>query len=340
MFRFSSPEYLYLLALVPILALIFWLSMRREKKLRRRLLDDGLSEQMIPGLSLRRRTVRFVFMEIAIAAIVLVLARPQYGVATRNEEARGVEIVFAVDVSNSMLAEDVDPNRLDRAKLFVQTILDRLSNDKIGLISFAGEAYPQMPITNDYSSARLFIDNLSTETVTLQGTNLAAAIKLANMSFSESKDVGKALVIITDGEDHEGQVEEALAEAKKENIRIYVLGIGTTQGAKIPSAGGFLKDPETGNDVVTVLNEAMCKNVAKEANGLYLHIDNTDDASQLLQKDLKSLKQASTTVEISEENDQFQAFALIALVFLLLEFFTIEKKHPIAAIKSLFGKRE
>lgn len=329
MFRFAEPDYLYLLILVPIFIGIYVLLAFLEKRRRQRLIDAELALRMMPAYSKRRKTLKFSLLMIALAGVVAMLARPQYGTTKTTEEKKGIEVAISIDVSNSMLADDIKPNRLDHSKLLVSTLIDKMTNDKVALSIFAGEAYPQIPITSDFASAKLFLDNISVGVVTLQGTSIASAINLGRISFTEDKDVGKAIVIITDGEDHEEGAIKAAEEAAKEGIKVYVLGVGTASGSKIPlPEGGYLTD-NTGADVVTKLNEEMCREVAKAGNGMYLHVDNSNQAQKVLQEQLSKLKQSTSNVSFDEQDEQFQAIGIIVLLLLCIEFFLMEAKNPL-----------
>lgn len=338
MFRFASPEYLYLLLVIPVLLIVWGLGVRRQRRRRAAVADAALWTQNTGGASAARQTLKVGVMLLAWVCLVFMLARPQYGVATTQEEKKGIEVVFSVDVSNSMLAQDVQPDRLSRAKLLLSTLVDRMQNDKVALTVFAGEAYPQMPMTEDYAAAKLFLDNMTAGMVTLQGTNLSAAIELGVSSFSENKEVGKALVIITDGEDHEEGALQAAQEAAKKGIQIFVLGIGTTEGARIPLDDGSLLTDGSGQVVQSALNEKMCREVAAAGKGLYLHVDNTNTAGQQLQTSLSQLKQAGHTVSFSHPDEQFQAWGLLALVLLVVECFILEKKNPLWNFIRIFKK--
>ena len=244
-----------------------------------------------------------------------------------------------LDVSNSMLATDIRPSRLERSKLLVSNLIDRMENDKVGLGVFAGEAYPQLPITNDYASAKLFLGAITPGMVTLQGTNLAAAIELASSSFTDRKKVGKAIIVITDGEDHVGGAEEAAAKAAKEGRQVFILGVGTADGAQIPTPSGPLIDRE-GNTVLSRLDEQMCRDVAKAGGGLYLHIDNTNSAQQELQAALNRMEKAPDTSSYSTYDEQFQAVGLIALLLLLIEFYVFESKNPWTKRLHIFNRKK
>lgn len=338
MFRFANPEYLYLLFLVPLLAVVYTVVLRRARRKWLKFADKAFRSQLVPDFSSRRRLFKFILVEVALALIIVMLARPQKGLVESKDESAGIEAVFVLDVSNSMLAQDVQPDRLERAKLLVSTLIDRMKNDKVALAVFAGEAYPQLPITNDYVSAKMFLDNISPGMVTLQGTNLASAINLARISFTEQKKVGKAIVIITDGEDHEEGALKAAEEAAKEGKKVYVLGIGSTSGCKIPlESSGFLRDAN-GVEVTTRLNESLCKEVAQAGGGMYIHVDNSNAAQEQLQAQLNQLQKAEGTSSYSSYDEQFRAVAILAIVILLLELLVLECKNPLFKDIKLFGK--
>jgi len=326
MFQFLHPQYLYLLLLIPAFVLLYLAGQIATRRNIHRLGEKKLLKQLMPGRSPMRQHIKFTLLMLAASLIICMTARPQYGLRQQTETTNGIEAVVMVDVSNSMLANDVLPSRLDRAKLLVSNLVDRMKNDKIALGVFAGEAYPQLPITSDYASAKLFIDALSTNMVTLQGTNIGAAIDLGRKSFTDSKDVGKAIILITDGENHEDGAEQAAQDAAKAGINVYVLGVGTTAGGEIHTPQGVLTD-NTGQPVHTALNEQMCREVAKAGKGLYLHLDQTNSAQEELQAQLSHLKQKSTTTSYTDRDEQFQAVALLVLFLLVLETCVYETKN-------------
>lgn len=338
MFRFADPNYLYLLIAIPLLALVWYLSALALKKRRRRLADDDLLTRMVPNYSSKRQLFKFVLLTLAVACLAVMLARPQFGMTSATNDKKGIEAAFIIDVSNSMLAQDVQPNRLERSKLLVSTLIDRMKNDRVAIGVFAGEAYPQLPITNDYASAKLFLDNFMPGMVTLQGTSVASAINLGRVSFTDKEDIGKAIIVITDGEDHEEGAIEAAKKAAEEGFKVFVLGVGSTGGARIPlSDGSYLRDRE-GKEVNTALNEKMCIEVAEAGGGAYFHVDNSNEAQQLLQDELDKLQQADNSVSFSERDEQFQAMALLVLILIVIELFVLETKNPLLKRLRLFKR--
>lgn len=339
MFQFRDPQYLYLLLVIPVLLSIYVAGCLLQKRKLKRMGDMRLLRALMPDRSTGRQHVKFGLMAVIAALLIVILARPQYGLKQGQETSSGIEAVVMMDVSNSMMARDVTPNRLERAKLLVSNLIDRMKNDKIALGVFAGEAYPQLPITSDYASAKLFLDALSPDMVTLQGTNIGAAVDLARQSFTDNKEVGKAIILITDGENHEEGSMEAVKEAAKQGINVYVIGVGTAEGAEIPTPNGPLTDAD-GQVVHTVLNEQMCRDMAQAGKGIYLHLDQTNSAQDELLNQLSRLKQNQSTTSFTERDEQFQAVALIALVLLILEVVIQETRNPLFKRFKLFKAKK
>ena len=338
MFHFAYPERLYLLLLIPFLVVIYIISVRIKRRKETYLAERPLFRQLTPLHSTLRPTVKFALFCLSIAFCIVMIARPQYGHSTDPETKKGIEVVFAIDVSKSMLATDVMPNRLERSRLLVSTLIDRMQDNKTGLIVFAGEAYPQMPISNDHISAKLFLDNITTDMVSLQGTNIGAAIRLASKCFTQEKGVGKAIVLITDGENHEGGALEEAKAAAKEGKHIYVMGIGNPEGANIPTNEGLLTD-NSGETVVTRLNSDMCQEIAKAGNGAFYHLDGSSLAQDQLKQDLLKLQRNETKIVNGNAIDeQFQAVAVLLLFVLLLEMFISGKRNPFYDRFHLFQK--
>lgn len=342
MFRFESPIYLYLLVLIPLLALIRYLSYRNQKKRFRKFGEPSLLKALMPDVSRFRPSVKFWILQGALALLIVMLARPQMGTKINHEKRVGIETIIAMDISNSMRAEDIVPSRLDRSKMMVENLVDHFTNDKIGLIVFAGDAFVQLPITSDYVSAKMFLSSIDPSMMASQGTDIARAIEMASHSFTQEEGIGKAIVVITDGEDHEGGAVEAAEAAKKNGMRVYVLGVGSTQGAPIPvpGTGNYMQD-NTGNTVMSALNEDMCKQVAQAGGGAYIHVENNSAAQEQLDNELDKLaKKETSTAVYSEFDEQFQAFGVLALLLLILEICIFDRRNPLLKHVSLFGKRK
>ncbi len=329
MIRFENPIILWFLVIVPMMALIRLAMWRVQKRKYKRLGDKDLLRLMMPDVSKYRPSIKFWLLMSALALIIVMLARPQMGSKIQKEKRNGIEIIIAMDISNSMKAEDVVPSRLQKSKLLVENLIDNFSDDKIGLIVFAGDAFVQLPITSDYVSAKMFLHNIDPSLIESQGTDIAQALNLASNSFTQSK-VGKAVVVITDGEDHEGGAVEAAEEARKKGMNVFILGVGDTAGAPIPDpAGGYMTD-NTGNTVMSALNEQMCQQIAQAGKGKYIHVDNTSSAQELLNDQLAKLQKGETeSVVYSEYNEQFQAVGFIVLLLLVLEVVILEIKNPL-----------
>lgn len=339
MFRFEDPIYLYLLALIPLLALIRFFMVHQQKKRLRKFGDPELVRQLMPNVSRFRPMVKFYLLLGALALLIVVLARPQLGTKISHEKRTGIETIICMDISNSMLAEDVAPSRLDRAKMMVENLVDHFTNDKIGLIVFAGEAFVQLPITSDYVSAKMFLSSINPSMLSTQGTDIAAAITMASHSFTQEENIGKAIIVITDGEDHEGGALEAAKEAKERGMNTYVLGVGSPNGAPIPAGNGDYMKDNSGQTVMSALNEDMCRQLADAGSGAYIHVENNSNAQEQLDNELDKLAKKETSSTIySDYDEQFQAVAIIVLLLLILEVCILEIKNPMLKNVSLFKR--
>ena len=341
MFRFEEPTYLYLLAALPLIAILRWVLERKQLKRLKLFGDPTLLRHLMPDVSKMRPVVKFWILLAAMALIIVMMARPQMGTRISHEKRTGIESIIAMDISNSMLAEDVTPSRLDRTKMMVENLVDNFTDDKIGLIVFAGDAFVQLPITSDYVSAKMFLSEIEPSLIATQGTDIATAINMAANSFTQQQGVGKAIIVITDGEDHEGGALEAAKAAKKKGMRVYVLGVGSDKGAPIPLGNGDYMKDRTGNTVMTKLNEEMCRQIAEAGGGAYIHVDNNTNAQRQLDNELAKLskKEMQSTI-YSDYDEQFQAFGIIAIILLILEICILESKNPIARRLNIFGRKQ
>lgn len=329
MFRFEDPTYLWLLLLIPLFVAIRFISLRKQRRRMRLLGNPELLRSLSPGISRWRLAVKFWLLMAAMALMVVMVARPQMGTRISHEKRQGIQTMICLDISNSMLAQDVEPSRLEKSKIVVEDLVDHFRNDKIGLVVFAGDAFIQLPITSDYVSAKLFLQNIDPSLIGTQGTDIAQAIRLSMQSFSKNSNQGKAIIVITDGEDHEGGAEEMAREAEKNGIRVFILGIGTTSGAPIPlDNGDYMKD-QTGQTVMTRLNESMCQQIAQAGKGIYMHVDNSSMAEQKLDYEIKKMQQGDIdSVVYSDYDEQFQGVAILVLLLLIAEAVILEKKRP------------
>ena len=338
--RFNDPIYLYLLVIIPVMfALMAFAEWRRHRSMRR-FCDAEMLPLLMPDASKLRRWTKFIILQLALALVILVLARPQMGTKVSHEKRNGIEAIICLDISNSMLAEDVQPSRLRKSKMLVENLVDHFSSDKIGLIVFAGDAFVQLPITTDYVSAKMFLHQIEPDLIRSQGTDIAAALDLASNSFTQQKNIGKAIIVITDGEDHEGGALEAAEAAKSKGYKVFILGIGNTSGAPIPLGDGeYLKD-NSGNVVMTALNEQMCRDIANAGSGTYIHVDNTSMAQERLNDELAKMQKGDMQSVVYEEYDeQYQAFGILALVLLAIEVLISEAVNPWMRKIKLFKDR-
>lgn len=338
MFRFENPLYLYALLLVPVLAAVHHYSNYMRRKRLRKYGDPRMLKELMPDVSKYRPEVKMWLLLTAFTLTIFMLARPQYGTRIDTQKRQGIEVVIAMDVSNSMMAEDVKPNRLSRAKMLFSNLIEQMRDDKVGLIVYAGEAFTQLPITSDYVSAKMFLDTMSPEMVATQGTDIGRAIDLAMKSFTDNQTTSKAIFLITDGEDHEGAAVEAARRAAEQGMHLYVLGIGSPAGAPIPVPGTtqYIKD-NAGNTVVSKLNEQMCKELAAAGKGAYIYVDNSSSAQAALAGYVDKLekKELESTV-YSDYDEQFQAVAWMILFFLIVEVCILERQNRVLKRFKLF----
>ena len=340
MFRFASPQYLYLLLVLVALAAIHYYIIYKKKRQVKRFGDPELTKQLFLGVSRWRPELKFWLAMAALASFIVALARPQFGTRLDTRERVGIEAIIALDVSNSMLAEDVKPNRLEKAKMMVSNMVDGMKDDKIGLIVFAGQAFVQLPITSDYVSAKMFLETISPSMMSVQGTDVAEAINLSMRSFTQQEDVSRAIFVITDGEDNEARGVEAAKQAASKGVRVYVLGIGNPGGAPIPipGTGQYIIDDE-GNTVISKLSDEMCREIATAGNGSYIYVDNSSSAQKKLSEQVDRLAKAKMESQIySEYDEQFQGFILIGIVLLLLDVFLLERESKSTWLSNLFRR--
>ena len=340
LFRFANPGFLYLLLLLPILLAMYIYHDYRRKSSLKRVGDKVLITRLMPEYSGIRPLIKIILLMTGIVFGTIMLARPQFGSKIEDVKKQGVEVIIALDVSNSMLAEDIQPNRLTRAKQAISRLVDDLDNDKIGLIVFAGDAYTQIPVTTDYVSAKMFLSSISPEMVPKQGTSIGAAISLGIRSFTPGEDKSKAMIIITDGENHEDDPVAAADEASKAGIIIHTIGIGSEQGVPVPVLSGgkkdFLKDIE-GNTVITKLDEEILKKTAIAARGSYVRANNSNIGLDEIYNEIKKMKkQELESTMYTEYNDQFQIFAGVFLFLLIIEFVIMDRKNRKLADIRLF----
>lgn len=336
MFRFAEPQYLYLLVLLPILVVIFIVYRRAQRKRLARFGDMEIIRQLMPEASPRRVRNKFIILVIVFGLLITALAQPQFGAKLREVKREGVEIMLAIDVSRSMLAEDFKPNRLERTKNAANRLVEQLDKDRVGMIVFAGDAFIQLPITSDYVSAKSFISGISTDIVPVQGTSISKAIDLAALSFSEQSHKSRAIILVSDGESHDDDPIAAAQAAKDKGIIIYTVGIGTPEGAPISVNGEMIKDEE-GNMVVSKLAEETMQQIAVLTGGTYVRATNQSVGLDEILKRIQAMeKQEFNSLAFAEYNDQFHYLVALALLLLMIEFIMIDRKNRILSRISVF----
>ena len=333
---------LWWLLTIPVFIIGYILYTRRKRRQLAEFGDPELVSELMPDASKARPVVKFSLLMVALTLLIMAAARPQYGQKEKTVKRQGIEVMIALDISNSMMAEDVAPNRLDRAKQMLSKMIDHMVDDKVGLVVFAGEAYTQLPITCDYVSAKMFLNTITPALIPTQGTAIGAALETSIRSFgSQESDAGRAIILITDGENHEDDAIAAAKHARELGIRVFVVGIGKPEGSPIPIAGtnNYIKD-RSGQVVVSRLNEDMCQQIAQAGNGIYVRCDNTNTAMRALQQELDRIATAELETKVyADYNEQYQSFVLIALLLLVIDFFILERKNHRLAKMDIFNEK-
>lgn len=344
MFRYENPNMLYLLLLIPVFVAIYILMGLIKKRQLKQFGDFTTVGQLMPSVSKGRGWVKATLLWLAFTLMVFGLARPQFGSKLTEVKRKGIELIIALDVSNSMLAQDIQPNRLERAKQSISRLVDQLTNDRVGLIVFAGESYVQLPVTADYASAKMFLSSISPGMVAKQGTAIGSAINLAANSFSPQEETSKVIIVISDGENHEDDPVSMAQKVHTENgIVIHAIGIGSAQGAPIPigaRGNDFLRDKDD-NVVITKLDEETLSKIAVTAGGKYLRATNSQFGLMPLFEEINRMEKTEFSEKTySEYNDQFQYLFAGALILLLLEFIILERKNRLVSRLNLFGENQ
>ncbi len=326
MILFAQYKYLLLLLLVPVILIAHGVKMRMRRKRIERFGDAALVEELMPSWSVAKGWLRTVLFSLAFFLFVIGLARPQIGAKLSEHEAKGAEIMICLDVSNSMLAEDYSPNRLERAKLAISRIVDRLQEDRIGLIVFAGSSFVQLPITTDYVSAKMFLNSIDTGSVPVQGTAIGDAVLTAARSFSEQSEKSRAIIVITDGENHEDDPVDAVRQVAEMGIKVYTIGVGSLRGQPIPKDGQLMKDRE-GNIVVSRLDEGTLQQMAEAGNGAYVHAGNEEFGLNPIIDDIRKMEaEKFNSVVFEEYDEQYMYFFAAALALFVIEMLIGERR--------------
>lgn len=343
MLKFANTEYFLLLALIFVFAILFWLYRAWYKKAKSRFGDEKVILNLIPEVSSSKPVLKFLLVLLATIFLVIAIVDPQVGSKLENVKREGIDLYLVLDVSNSMLAEDIKPNRLERSKLAISTLIDKLQGDRVGIIIFAGNAYKQLPLTTDYSAAKLFLSAVDTKIVPTQGTAIGEAIEMATLSFGETKH-NKAIIVITDGENHEDDPLEAAKMANELDISVFTIGMGLPEGAPIPIYNnygvqtGFKKD-KSNTTVITKLNEDMLRQIAAAGGGAYARANNASTGLKRIFDDINAIdKKEIETRQFTDYENRFQIFLGIAVLLLIFELLVADRKTRWVKKFDFFGK--
>jgi len=345
MIQLDEKLYFYLLFIIPIMIVSFVALQVWKKRTQKKFADPSLLKRLTPDKSDFKPTLKLISLLLGLAFLILGLVNPKIGTKLETVKREGVDIVFALDVSKSMLAEDIAPNRLEKAKRLVSEIINQLASDRIGIIAYAGQAFPQLPITTDYSAAKMFLQSMNTDMLSSQGTAINEAIELASTYYDDDEQTNRVLFIVSDGEDHsEGSTIDAVELAVEEGIRVFTIGVGKTKGVPIPiKRNGVvesLKKDAQGEVVITKLNEGILENIANEGNGEYIDGANTDDAVEFIKEQLNQMdKKEFEAKQFAEYKDQFQWFLGVGLLFLFLDIFFLDRKTKWLKKLNLFNEK-
>ena len=345
MYQLEEPIYFYLLFAIPAVAVLFLLVLLWKHRTQRKFADSNLLRKLSPDRSTFKSILKISVFCLALAALSFALVNPKIGTKLETVKREGVDVVFALDVSKSMLAEDIAPNRLEKSKQLVTQIINSLAGDRIGIIGYAGSAFPQVPITTDFSSAKLFLNSMNTDMVSSQGTAITEAIAMAKTYYDDEEQTNRVLFIISDGEDHEGNLSEIAEEAASEGIRIYTIGVGTAAGGPIPiKRNGVLqyyKRDENNEQVITRLGEDRLKEIASQANGKYIEGNNTKEVVEEVTAILNGMdKKEFEAKQFTDFKDQFQWFLAAALFLLIVDILLLERKTAWVRKLNLFNEKE
>lgn len=343
MFRFANIEMLWWLITTPVFVIAYIIYTKHKRRQLMEFGDQELVALLMPDASKGRPIWKFSLLLLAWVLLIVAGSRPQYGQQEKTIKRQGIEVMVALDISNSMLAEDVAPNRLDRAKQILSKMIDNMVDDKVGLVVFAGEAFTQLPITCDYVSAKMFLNTITPNLIPTQGTAIGAALQTAVTSFGATEsEAGRAIILITDGENHEDDAIAVAKQAQELGIQVFVVGIGKPEGSPIPKPGSndYFKD-RSGQVVVSRLNEEMCQQIAAAGKGIYVRCDNTNTAMRALQQELDRMATAELESTVyADYNEQYQSFVLIALLLIVIEFFILSRKNHRLTRMDLFGEKD
>ena len=331
MFQLEEKIWFWLLLIIPVIVVLFLVLQIWKRHVQKKFANDHLLKRLSPNRSIFKSVLKLIVLCLAFTCLTIAMVNPKIGTKLETIKRQGVDIVFAVDVSKSMLAEDIAPNRLEKSKQLVTQIINNLASDRIGIIAYAGKAFPQLPITTDYASAKMFVQSMNTDMLSSQGTAIDEAIQLAKTYYDDEEQTNRVLIIISDGEDHSNIASSIAEEASEEGIKIFTIGVGETKGAPIPiKRNGIVlnyKKDNQGETVITKLNEDTLIDIAKEANGQYINGNNTAEVVETIRDILNNMdKKEFEAKEFAEYKDQFQWFLGLGIFFLLIDIFLLERK--------------
>lgn len=341
MFQFANKSVLLLLAIIPVLLIGYYWYMRNFRKRFNSFMNPDLMVYLAPWYSAKRPAIKFILLLFVLSLLIASLARPQFGSKLKEVKREGIEIIIALDVSKSMMANDMEPNRLEQAKQAIHSLVSKMKNDKIGLIIFAGDAYTQLPVTADYASARMFLSTIGPDIVTRQGTAIGKAIELGMRSFTQSEESSKVIIVVSDGENHEGDAIETAKAAREKGILVYTIGMGSPRGSLIPlsNASGFVKD-NNGNPVTSRMNPEMLASIAQAGGGKFFTSGSSSLELLNLYKELDKLNKTEIESQVySEYDDQYTYFVALALLILLVEMLIRERKNKWLSNLKLFAEK-
>lgn len=345
MFILEEKIYFWLLLVIPVVLLLFFAFRIWQRRTRHKFANPGMFSYLSPNRSSFKPVLKISILILALASLVFALVNPKVGSKMETVKREGVDIVFAIDVSKSMEAEDIAPNRLDKSKQLVRQILDNLGSDRVGLIAYAGSAFPQLPITTDYASAKMFLQSLNTDMISSQGTAISEAIQLATTYFDDEQQTSRVLFILSDGEDHEGNTDDIAEEAANAGIRIFTIGVGTEKGGPIPEKRNGVvqnyKKDQQGETVITKLNPETLQNIARETNGSYIEGRVTAEVTEQVMEELQNIEKTEFEAkQFADYKSHFQWFLGLAVLLLFLDIFLLERKTAWLRKLNLFNERK
>ena len=343
MYQLEEKIWFWALGIIPVIILLFMVLQFWRYRAQKKFADSAMLKRLSPNRSIFKSVLKVIVLCLAFFCLTIALVNPKIGTKLETVKREGVDIVFAVDVSKSMLAEDIAPNRLEKSKQLVTQIINNLASDRVGIIAYAAKAFPQLPITTDYASAKMFLQSMDTNMLSSQGTAIDEAIKLAKTYFDDEEQTNRVLIIISDGEDHSEQAAIVAQEASEEGIRIFTIGVGDVKGGPIPEKRNGVvlnyKKDNQGETVITKLNEETLKNIASEANGVYINGTNTNDVVENIREILNAMdKTEFEAKEFADFKDQFQWFLGFGIFFLLIDVLLLERKTAWLKKLNLFNE--